>query len=148
MFPLAGQRGDSSAATVFLCKSDRALPYISDGYRSTSWWNQLRGRVLNVPIKATNGRRIDVLRWPAGVDEDGFMSMAEDGEHGPRPVRRIKSDVVILATGYSTDFPFLDADPRLSHVDVRGVYKSADVSVGFIGFVRPSIGAIPPLAEL
>lgn len=135
--------------TVFLCKSDRALPYISQGHRSESWWNRLRSGILNVPIKETNGRRIDVLRWPSGVDKDGFMSMAGDERDGSGALRRVKPDVVVFATGYSTNFDFLDADyPRLDHANVRGVYKDGDVSVGFIGFVRPSIGAIPPLAEL
>ncbi|KAG5952136.1 hypothetical protein E4U53_001502 [Claviceps sorghi] len=32
--------------------------------------------------------------------------------------------------------------------DVRHIWKRDDPSVAFIGFVRPSLGAIPPLAEL
>lgn len=130
---------------IFLCKSDRALPYISTGHRSQSWWNEKRSKMLNVPIKDTQGRKIDVLSWPQKVDEEGFMTLHDDAEK----VHRIKPDVVVLATGYETKFPFLDDDyPNVSDTDVRCVYNSNDVSVGFIGFVRPSIGAIPPLAEL
>ncbi|RDA84815.1 hypothetical protein CP532_3159 [Ophiocordyceps camponoti-leonardi (nom. inval.)] len=132
--------------SIFLCKSNRALPYISEGHRSSSWWNRLRTRIINVPLVDTGGRRIDVMKWPSHVDADGFMHVTED-KSGER--RRIRADVVVLATGYSADFPFLGPDyPRPGQADVRGVYKSDDVSLAFIGFVRPAIGAIPPLAEL
>ncbi|RDA89766.1 hypothetical protein CP533_3571 [Ophiocordyceps camponoti-saundersi (nom. inval.)] len=132
--------------SIFLCKSNRALPYISEGHRSRSWWNRLRTSIINVPLNDTGGRRIDVMKWPSHVDADGFMHVTED-KSGVR--RRIRADVVVLATGYSADFPFLGPDyPRPSQADIRGVYKSDDVSLAFIGFVRPAIGAIPPLAEL
>ncbi|PFH56939.1 hypothetical protein XA68_15739 [Ophiocordyceps unilateralis] len=135
--------------SIFLCKSDRALPYISEGHRSQSWWNRKRSSIINVPLGDTQGRRIDVMKWPSKVDADGFMHVAEDDSSGSGATRRIRADVVVLATGYSTDFGFLDDDyPRPGQADVRGVYKSDDVSLAFIGFVRPAIGAIPPLAEL
>ena len=31
---------------------------------------------------------------------------------------------------------------------MRGVFKTDDPTIGFIGFKRPFFGAIPPLAEL
>lgn len=106
---------------------------------------------MNVPLKETHGRRIDVFKWPTEVDDDGLMHFSPESDDSkeakaPEP---IKADVVVFATGYTTNFDFLDPDyPRLGHTSVRGVYKDGEVSVGFIGFVRPSIGAIPPLAEL
>jgi dimethylaniline monooxygenase (N-oxide forming) len=130
---------------IFLVKSDRALPYISAGHRSESLWNKIRTAVLNVPIKDTGGRKIDVMSWPEEVDNEGFMTVND--EKGA--ARRIKPDVVVLATGYDTKFPFLDNSfPTLADTDVRCIYKHDRVDVGFIGFVRPSIGAIPPLAEM
>ncbi|PHH85251.1 hypothetical protein CDD83_702 [Cordyceps sp. RAO-2017] len=135
--------------SIFLCKSDRALPYISEGHRSVSLWNRLRSGILNVPLKDTKGRRIDVMMWPSKVDEDGFVHVQEDGSDGSGPSKLIKADVVVFATGYTPQFPFLGADyPRVTEADVRGVYQEGDTTVGFIGFVRPSIGAIPPLAEM
>ena len=134
------------ADAIFLCKSDRALPYISAGRRSESWWNRMRTAMLNVHIKDTHGRKIDVMSWPQEVDDNGFMTLNDETDSAPR---RIKPDVVIAATGYETKFPFLDQGyPGLTDTDVRCVYRSGRVDVGFIGFVRPSIGAIPPLAEL
>lgn len=38
--------------------------------------------------------------------------------------------------------------PTPSTVDTRAIWASGDPSVAFIGFVRPSFGAIPPLSEL
>ena len=122
---------------VFLVKSDRALPYLSAGHRSTSLWNRLRTSLLNVPIKDTNGRKIDVRAWPNRVSPDGTLIFSEDGH----PKDDLRPDVMILATGYSTDFSILDGSyPRLVDTNMRGVYKDDDVTVGFIGFVRPSIG--------
>jgi dimethylaniline monooxygenase (N-oxide forming) len=74
--------------------------------------------------------------------------------------------VVIFATGYHRSVNFIDHNyPRFHELNVRGIFNRDDVSVGFIGFVRPGIGwyflessmievflcllgAIPPLAEL
>ncbi len=60
-----------------------------------------------------------------------------------------KADAVIFCTGYVTRFPFLNIDS----LDCRTLYKSCfDPALGkslcFIGFARPAIGAIPPIAEL
>ncbi|KAL6855451.1 hypothetical protein ACO1O0_006598 [Amphichorda felina] len=134
------------ADAIFFCKSDRALPYISAGHRSKSWWNRMRASMFNVYIKETNGRKIDVMSWPQEVDDEGCMTLKDETGSPPR---RIKPDVVVLATGYETKFPFLgDGYPALADTDVRCVYQSGSVDVSFIGFVRPSLGGIPPLAEL
>ncbi|KAK5997770.1 Monooxygenase ptmN [Cladobotryum mycophilum] len=134
-----------NVGSIFLCKSARALPYISAGQRSTSLVNRIRSSIINVPMKETNGRHIDVKRWPLRVDDKGFMHF-----DGLEPSDPVKADVVVFATGYTTNFPFLSPKqyPDLDDLDVRGVYKQGDTTVGYIGFVRPSIGAIPPLAEL
>lgn len=61
----------------------------------------------------------------------------------------IKPDVVVFCTGYAQTFPFIK-DPKLRprHADVRGVWRRDDPTIGFIGFLRPNLGAIPPLAEM
>lgn len=131
--------------SLFMVKSDRALPYISAGHRSESWVQKKRSEFLNIPIKQTNGRKIEVLSWPEEIDQEGFVTLKDefDGTH------HIKPDVLVLATGYKTEFNFLDASyPQLSDANVRVIYNDKDVTTGFIGFVRPGIGAIPPLAEM
>ncbi|KAH6871689.1 dimethylaniline monooxygenase [Thelonectria olida] len=60
------------------------------------------------------------------------------------------------STGYEQDFPFFRSPqnqtskqyPIADHTDVRGIWKHDEPTVGFIGFVRPSLGAIPPQAEM
>lgn len=131
--------------SLFMVKSDRALPYMSDGHRSQSWLNKKRTAFINVPIKETNGRKIDVLSWPKEIDGGGYMTVFDDDKN----IHHIKPDVIVMATGYHPSFPFLDNSyPGLTDTNIRLVYNDQDVTVGFIGFVRPSIGAIPPLAEM
>eukprot|EP00808_Paulinella_micropora_P007032 g75307.t1 len=67
-------------------------------------------------------------------------------------------DVVVLATGYKQRFPFLYPDsgdkvgagvngdhPLPSQ---RNICSSEEPTLGFFGFIRPNVGAIPPMAEL
>lgn len=90
--------------------------------------------MVNVPIRDNHGRTIDVVGWPAMIDKEGLMHV--DGMK-----KKVKPDVMIFATGYDTSFPFLSNEySSLAHTNVRGVYRDEDVSVGYIGFVRPNFG--------
>lgn len=98
---------------------------------------------MNVPIKKTNGKKIDTVIWPDSVDEEGFMRFGQDKiAKNPDLLNvQIKPDVMVFATGYTQEFPFLDKDyPVVAQTNVRGVYKDGDVTLGFIGLVRPAIG--------
>lgn len=54
-------------------------------------------------------------------------------------------DFIYDGTGYeSTKFPFLSKKPM---INVRHIIDKNEPQIAFIGFVRPAIGAIPPLAE-
>ncbi|KAI5458174.1 hypothetical protein BGZ63DRAFT_514779 [Mariannaea sp. PMI_226] len=136
--------------SIMLVKSDRALPYMNLGQRSGSWVNRLRGSLLQVPIIETTGKRIDVRSWPTQIDDDGHMRFpAGDIPCDQAGEGKLKADLIVFATGYTRAFSFLSAGySDVSHANVRGIYKEGDITVGFIGFIRPSIGAIPPLAEL
>ena len=70
-------------------------------------------------------------------------------------------DVIVFATGYKQRFPFLFARPRGRGEEAGGsgdgddplpeehnVTSAAEPTLGFLGFVRPNVGAIPPMAEL
>lgn len=80
-------------------------------------------------------------RSPAISRFAGPRVFFEDGSH-------FNPDLVILCTGFETRIPILDsrlADaPRYLHA----FNPSVGTSLGFIGFLRPAFGAIPPLAEL
>jgi dimethylaniline monooxygenase (N-oxide forming) len=127
------------------------MPYISAPYRRLSFWNRVRAALISMPIQDTKGRHIDIAPWPSHVDDEGVMHFKDTDS--PESVRVktmvVKPDVVIQATGYTRRFPFLDDSYGTpSSADVRGIYHENDISTAFIGFVRPSFGAIPPLAEL
>ncbi|KAJ3530835.1 hypothetical protein NM208_g9148 [Fusarium decemcellulare] len=136
--------------SILLCKSDKALPYMSAGKRSSSWANRVRSWFMNVLIKDTDGKTIDVVTWPESIDKNGYVQFDKKlPSDSSIPQDQLKPDVMVFATGYTREFAFLDKDyPCVSQTNVRGIYKEGDVTLGFIGFVRPAIGAIPPLAEL
>lgn len=72
---------------------------------------------------------------------DGASVVFDDGSH-------FEPDLVLFCTGFHIRMPFLDeeiaAAPRYLHTFNPAVGEN----LGFIGFLRPGFGAIPPLAEL
>ena len=84
---------------------------------------------------------------------DAVASFTSDGvvlkQGGFQPL-----DCLVMATGYSLDFPFL-SDPchRPPSNDVRRLFKHAfhplaGHSLCFVGFARPTTGAHPAMAEM
>lgn len=143
------QPGRFHADAVIFCKSDRALPYISEQYRSQSRFNKLRTWLINVPVKPTEGRKIDLAPWPSHFDDDGvvhFQSNDRPESMRMNTERCVKPDLVIFATGYKRSFPFLpENDARYPSVDgatTRGMYRNIDDGIAYIGFVRPAIGRL------
>ena len=143
-----------------MVKSLLASPYFNKPYRSTSLLHRIRRSLINVPIPETSRDRvIDISLWPTHVDDAGILHFPPTNDNdndNSRPERQrmknrvIKPDLVIFATGYTQSFPFLSGNqyPLPAECDVRGIWRSDDASTAFIGFVRPTIGAIPPLAEM
>lgn len=80
-------------------------------------------------------------RAPAIVRFDGSRALFDDGS-------RFEPDLVIFCTGFDTKVPFLEE--RLAGVSryLHAFNPAVGPSLGFIGFLRPAYGAIPPLAEL
>lgn len=138
------------ADAVMLCKSDRAQPYISEQYRSQSAFNKWRTWFLNVPIKPTGGKKIDIAPWPSHFDKDGFVHFQRNKRPESKVMEQmeeemgIRPDIVVYATGYRREFPYLPKDdPRCPSVDeakTRGIYRDIEDGIAYIGFVRPSLG--------
>jgi dimethylaniline monooxygenase (N-oxide forming) len=118
------------------------MPYISAPYRQKSLLNDIRSGILQVPIADTGGRQIDLAPWPEYI-EKGIVKF-KDNERPEAEVMRnkvVKPDILIFATGYKQEFPFLDSSYITpGETNIRNIWKSGDESVGFIGFVRPSFG--------
>ncbi|KAI3535416.1 dimethylaniline monooxygenase [Colletotrichum abscissum] len=146
---IEGER--NNVDSLFLVKSDRALPYLNEGNRPRDIFSRIRAFVMNIELKNTSGRKILTAPWPLAFRDDGTVVFPDSKkrEHVEALSRVIKPDLVVAATGYVRRFDFLDDGyPEPSELDVRGIWRRGEVTAGFIGFVRPGIGAIPPLAEL
>ncbi|KAE9364762.1 FAD/NAD(P)-binding domain-containing protein [Stipitochalara longipes BDJ] len=141
------------ASKIFFNKSSKAMPYISAPYRKSSLVNTLRSCIAQVPVVATGNRVIDLAPFPESISSFGTVKFLDNGRPEAEVMRikakTLKPDMVILATGYTQSFPFLSSNyPLPSSADIRGIWKAGQENVAFIGFLRPSFGAIPPLAEL
>lgn len=98
------------------------------------------------------------------IDANGTTVHFEDG-------RTFDADLIVFATGYKQSFPFLDDKIKQEHRTNRTDFKMNQADheyavqedylpsehfivsktrpgLGFIGFVRPNVGAIPPMSEL
>lgn len=133
--------------SLLICKSDRALPYISERWRSRSRLNRWRAWLINVELRPTGGRRIDLAPWPSHFDEAGVVHFEENGRPESRVMREeeegVRPDVVVFATGYKQSFPFLaegDGYPSLNAAVTRGIFRNIEESIGYIGFIRPAFG--------
>jgi dimethylaniline monooxygenase (N-oxide forming) len=137
----------------------RVYKYIVPPYRNENpgWGEWLRRLIFDSPVEDA-GRYIDVAPFPTHIDGDGIAHFADNGREEYQRIKNqvIKPDVVIFATGYLQSFPFLESKantnrrpyPKANDANVRDVWMRDDPTVGFIGFVRPSFGAIPPLSEM
>ena len=133
--------------TVFFCKSGKAMPYISKPYRKRGFLERIRASLINIPITETGDKKIDLAPWPESVSSEGVVTFTENGRPEADTMRNIvcKPDFVVFATGYLPTFTFLEESYGTPfEADRRGIWRSGNESVGFIGFVRPAIGAIPP----
>lgn len=138
-------------SSVILMKSGKVIPYISEGYRNRSILDSIRALIINIPLPSTGGRTIDLAPWPESIDKSGTVKFVPSSRPEARRAasKPSKPDVIVFATGYTQSFPFLDSTyPLPLHCHHRGIWCPNDISVSFIGFVRPSLGAIPPLCEL
>ncbi|KAF6834666.1 dimethylaniline monooxygenase [Colletotrichum plurivorum] len=145
-------QGDrNNVDSLFLVKSDRALPYLNEGRRPQDIFSRMRAFAMNIELKDTDGRKILTAPWPSAFAKAGtvIFPSSDNPEHEEALAKAVRPDLVVLATGYVRRFFFLGEDyPKPDELDVRGIWRRGDVTAGFIGFVRPGIGAIPPLAEL
>ncbi|KAK2667034.1 Flavin monooxygenase FMO [Fusarium oxysporum f. sp. vasinfectum] len=148
---------------IFFNKSMKVCPYISLPYRPSMpgprlWLYALRSAIVQTPVPDTNGRKVDLAPWPKEIGRDGTVHFFDNQqpEFSRLKGETIKPDIVILSTGYKQDFPFLESSRTkptraygtANQANIRGIWRHDEPTVGFIGFVRPSLGAIPPLAEM
>ncbi|KAI0139621.1 FAD/NAD(P)-binding domain-containing protein [Hypoxylon sp. NC0597] len=156
---IGGKPKGWSTSEIFFNKSGyKVSPYLNAVWkpkRPQGLFQLIRSWVVRTPntLETTQGRQIDLASWPDRIDDTGTVIFKNNGrpEYARIKDEIIKPDVVIFCTGYTHEFPFLGKD-RCSpqHYEgklVRDIWPRDDPTIGFIGFVRPNLGAIPPLAE-
>jgi dimethylaniline monooxygenase (N-oxide forming) len=141
---------------LIINKSTAALPWINKRAKAGSWLGRtLYGALDETPMfKRLAGREI-VTRQGRITKVQGRSVWFSDGASG-------EFDVIVMATGYKVSFPFLkhlhrgalpaSAEAWQPSQDVlpeqHNICSRDEPTLGFIGFVRPNVGAIPPIAEL
>jgi dimethylaniline monooxygenase (N-oxide forming) len=138
-------------AYVFLNKSSKAMPYLNRPYQEKHPLAFLGNGYVDPPEDANSKRWVDTCTFPSSIDSTGRVIFE------PKPDRKdfrrmknieVRPDTIVYCTGYKQDFKWLDDSyPRASDAKIRNIVSPDDISVSFIGFVRPGVGAIPPIAE-
>ena len=139
-------------AYVFLNKSHKAMPYLNRPYKKRDPVLEFMGnKYLDPPEDADSDRWVDTCSFPSSINPDGTVVFE------PRPDRKdwrrlkgrpVKPDCVVYCTGYKQDFNWLSPSyPTADQTNIRNIVKHDQPSIAYIGFVRPGVGAIPPIAE-
>ena len=139
-------------AYVFLNKSNRAMPYLNRPYKPQfSFLDLIGNKYIDPPEDANSDRFVDTSTFPTHFDSTGRAIFF------PRPGRKdwvrmkdkvVRPTCVVFCTGYKQVFSLLDPFyPTAEEANVRNIITSGHPDIAFIGFVRPGVGAIPPIAE-
>jgi dimethylaniline monooxygenase (N-oxide forming) len=138
-------------AYVFLNKSSKAMPYLNRPYKEKHPLSFLGNGYVDPPEDANSDRWVDTCTFPSRIDETGkvIFEKREDRKDWRRLQNTdVRPDCVIYCTGYKQVFSWLDSFyPTASDAHVRNIVNPDHPDMAFIGFVRPGVGAIPPIAE-
>ncbi|TCD70584.1 hypothetical protein EIP91_002614 [Steccherinum ochraceum] len=142
-------------AYVFLNKSHKAMPYINRPYKNRPKWMDYLSSYIDPPedMPPHTSFSVELAPFPSHFLSNGRavfpLTKRKDAIRIAR--KDIRPDTVIFATGYKQDFSLFDPEgdyPTPGDADVRNIVRTGDESVAFIGFVRPGVGAIPPITEM
>eukprot|EP00040_Diaphanoeca_grandis_P016264 m.83849 g.83849 ORF g.83849 m.83849 type:complete len:587 (+) comp25679_c0_seq1:64-1824(+) len=148
----------------YITKSTEAMKYINVPFKKNSWFAFLHRRLDGdmIPDRQIDTHRAEIVQLgdDNGVASDKLhLMLANTGER-----KQIQADVVVLCTGYLQRFPFLQDDTSETNKHITDHHTEEDIDsllpaehlilnpeeprLAFIGFVRPNVGAIPPMSEL
>jgi dimethylaniline monooxygenase (N-oxide forming) len=131
------------------------MPYINRPYRDRSRFLDYFSRYIDPEEDSPPATSfvVDLAPFPSHFLPNGraVFPLTKRKDSIRIAGRDIRPDTVVLATGYTQDFTIFDRGdnyPTSADTDLRNIAKSGDETVGFIGFVRPGVGAIPPISEM
>ncbi|KAI0007101.1 FAD/NAD(P)-binding domain-containing protein [Xylariaceae sp. FL0662B] len=145
-------RGWSTSEIFFNKSGSKISPYLNTIWKPATpqgFLRYIRSWIVQDSEAETPGRKLELAPWPERINENGVVQFRDNGrpEYAYMKDKIIKPDVIVFCTGYNPQFPFL-ANKAPYYDYVREIWPEEDPSIGFIGFVRPNLGAIPPLAEM
>lgn len=136
-------------AYTFLNKSARAMPYINRPWKQRHWLLEKIARYIDPPTVSDDEPHVDLAPFPSHISREGKVIFRANGrkEYERMKTRNFRPDVVVYATGYRQEFPFIDESkgtyPSPSQANCRDIFRHGDPSVAFIGYTRPGEW-IPP----
>ncbi|KAJ8113483.1 hypothetical protein OPT61_g4389 [Boeremia exigua] len=138
-------------AYVFLNKSSKAMPYLNRPYQEKHPLAFLGNGYVDPLEDAQSSRWVDTCTFPERFDKSGrviFQSNPQRKDWRRMKDAEVRPTCVVYCTGYKQSFSYLHPSYKTaSDATVRNIIAPEDPSVAYIGFVRPGVGAIPPIAE-
>jgi len=130
-------------------KSARCMPLLTRKAKRQAPW--LLRQIWSIWDEAADHIPVDIDLVEGSVKDLKGKTVRYDTRDGG--VREVEADVVVLATGYKQKFPFLKntaADEKMDDPlpTKHFMINPEDPRMAYIGFIRPNVGAIPPMSEL
>jgi dimethylaniline monooxygenase (N-oxide forming) len=127
-------------------KSVAAMPYINPQIKKKSWFGRNVYGIFDRSNKDPDSKIINIKNEINYIEKNGTTVHFKNGEYED-------FDFIVFCTGYRQKFPFIydgDAygkgdDPLPSE---HLICNKSEDTLAFIGFVRPNVGAIPPMSEM
>ncbi|CAK8993082.1 Monooxygenase PC-14 (Penitrem biosynthesis cluster 1 protein PC-14) [Durusdinium trenchii] len=129
---------------LIINKSTDAMPFINRAAKRKSWLGRKVFSFLDDgPIyREFADREITTKRGIKRFVPNSKLVEFDDGS-------QVAFDLVVFATGYQVSFPFISQDQhKQSLPNEHNIVRTGEPTLAFIGFVRPNVGAIPPMSEM
>mmetsp|Transcript_868 Transcript_868/g.1968 ORF Transcript_868/g.1968 Transcript_868/m.1968 type:complete len:574 (+) Transcript_868:73-1794(+) len=130
-------------------KSSRCMPLLTRKAKKQSSW--LRRWIYSWWDSAVQDVDLDIDLIEGSISRVGPREVTFQTSQGER---HVEADLVLLATGYRQRFPFLrSAGDGKTEMDdplpaEHFILDPAEPRLAYFGFVRPNVGAIPPMSEM
>jgi len=141
-------------------KSARCMPLLSRKAKREANW--LARKIYSYWDSAIPEGALDIDLVEGSVKSMQGKTVTYDANKGGE--RCVEADIVVLCTGYRQRFPFLFGDGKVATASMGGenhcpsmddplptehfICNPDEPRLAYIGFIRPNVGAIPPMAEL